>query len=416
MRKVILLLLVAASQFSNAQMPELNIDSCKSIARRNYPLIRQYELIQKSAEYSISNANKAYLPQISLSGTAGYIFGGVPALGPVKSGEDENYKFIGLGQLNQALWDGGGISAQKKMISAQESVEKSGNDVQLYELDDRIEQVYFGILLINEQIGQIGIQLQILERNVSRLELLSSNGYALRTQLNELKAEVLKIRQHKTEFEFSRKSFIEMLSVFLQVPLPDSIHLIKPEIKFNPENKITRPEVSLFESKQQLINSQSSADKAKLMPKVGLLGVGLLISPGINLGMQEKSSLALAGINLSWQLGGLYTNSNNKKLREMETGKIQSQLDAFLYNTQIEKNRSSAEIDKWKALLQSDDEIISLLTSVREGYQLQFDNGTCSLYELINATDKETAAKADKAMHEIQLLSASYKLNHITGN
>ena len=42
------------------------------MAKENYPLIRQYELIDKTVEYSLSNVKKAYLPQFNLSAQATY--------------------------------------------------------------------------------------------------------------------------------------------------------------------------------------------------------------------------------------------------------------------------------------------------------------------------------------------------------
>ena len=57
-----------------------SIDSCFAFANRNYPLIKQYDLIDKTKEYTLSNASKGYLPQLSLTAIEGYIFGGLPPL------------------------------------------------------------------------------------------------------------------------------------------------------------------------------------------------------------------------------------------------------------------------------------------------------------------------------------------------
>src|SRR6478752_1702292 len=97
----VMCLLVAAG---SAAAQTISIDSCYALAIRNYPLIRQYDLIEKTKEYTLSNAGKAYLPQVSVTAITGYVFGGLPNFG---TSEGSNFKFIGLGQVNQTIWDGG---------------------------------------------------------------------------------------------------------------------------------------------------------------------------------------------------------------------------------------------------------------------------------------------------------------------
>ncbi len=411
-----ILLLVFLSNNITAQT-SLQIDSCYAIVQRNYPLIRQYDLIEKANEFTISNANKAFLPQLSITGIAGYVFGGFPNLGPANAANgNDDFKFIGLGQLNQVIWDGGATKTHKDISNAQYEVDKANIDVQMYALKDRINQLFFGILLIDEQIKQIDIQVGTLERNSERIKLLNKNGLALNTEADELSAEVLKIKQRKTEYQYSRKSYLAMLSLFMAVQLDDSVKMQHPEDRIIIADKINRPEISLFESQRSLINSQYSVDKVRLMPKIGLLGAGVLIAPGINLGGKEKSTLALAGLNLSWEIGGLYTHSNNKNLREININKIQAQEETFLFNTSMQSKQSNVEIEKYRAILKSDDDIVKLRTKIREGYQLQYNNGSCSLFDLITATEKESDARSNQSLHQVQLMLATYQLKTTNGN
>jgi len=50
----------------------LTIDSCYIWAKRNYPLVKQYGLIEKSKSYSLDNVAKGYLPQVNFGGYATY--------------------------------------------------------------------------------------------------------------------------------------------------------------------------------------------------------------------------------------------------------------------------------------------------------------------------------------------------------
>jgi outer membrane protein TolC len=394
----------------------LTIDSCYAITQRNYPLIKQYELIEQSKEFTISNANKAYLPQLNLTGIGGFVFG-MPVIGsPGSASESNNPKFIGVGQFNQLIWDGGATKSHKDVATFQSAVERANIDVQMYALRDRINQLYFGILLVDEQIKQIDIQIEMLNRNVNRISLMHNNGYALRTELNELKAEVLKVKQHRTEFEFTRKSYLNMLSIFMNTELSDSVRLLKPLSTQSAETKNNRPELLLYENQRNLIDAESSINNVNLMPKIGILGAGALITPGINFGSDNLSSVALAGLSISWNIGGLYTRSSNKNLTGVNLDKIRTQEETFLFNNKIEVTQTNAEIEKYRTILLSDNEIVDLRKNICESYQLQYDNGSCSLYELINAADKETEARTNQALHDVQMMLAIYQLKSNTGN
>jgi outer membrane protein TolC len=124
----------------------------------------------------------------------------------------------------------------------------------------------------------------------------------------------------------------------------------------------------------------------------------------------------LAGLNLSWDISGLYTNSGNKNLHQVNLDKIHVQEETFLFNTNVQSKQSSIEIEKYQSMLISDEEIINLRKKIREGYQVQFDNGSCPLFDLITATEKETEARSNRSLHEIQLLLAANQLKTINGN
>src|SRR5262249_18607899 len=113
---------------------QVNIDSCQSWAKTNYPLIKQYDLIEKSTEYTLSNANKAYLPQINLTAIAGYLF----------TSAQDKAQLIGIAQVNQTIWDGGATKAQKEIVQANADVEKSNVDVSFYSIREHVNQIYFG--------------------------------------------------------------------------------------------------------------------------------------------------------------------------------------------------------------------------------------------------------------------------------
>ena len=224
----------------------LSIDSCYALAVKNYPLIKQFDLIKETKEYTLSNAGKAYLPQVSVTAIEGFVFGGFPGTGSPGS-EGSNFKFIGLAQVNQTIWDGGATKAQKSIIKASSETEKVSVDVQLNELRSRVNQLYFGILLIDVQLKQLQIQDTILVNNINRVKKLSDYGLAYTTDVDEIKVEQLKLSQQRAEFSYTRNGYITMLSFLTGVVINEQTILQKPVIS-SPltDMQILRPELSLY--------------------------------------------------------------------------------------------------------------------------------------------------------------------------
>lgn len=394
---------------SKASAQTLSIDSCYALAVKNYPLIKQYDLVEKTKEYTLSNAGKAYLPQVSVTGIEGIIFGG--------PGGGGNLQFIGLAQVNQTIWDGGATKTQKSIATASAETEKASVDVSLHELRSRVNQLYFGILLVDEQLKQLAVQNAILNNNIDKAKKLNDNGLAYKTDVDEIRVEQLKISQQRTEFNYTRNGYITMLSLLTGTQLNDQTTLQKPLVS-NPliDMQVLRPELSLYKSQRNLVNAQAAMQRVSLMPKIGLLGAGVLFAPGINFGADKFSTIGVAGLSASWDISGLYKNKNEKQLTQLSLHKIDVQEETFLFNTKLQMTQSSVNMDKQKAILAKDDEIVSLRQTIREGYQLKYDTGVGPLIDLLNATQREGESRAQKALHEMQLLMTMYEYKTVSGN
>ena len=417
-RKYIVAVMYSMATVGSATAQVLSIDSCYALAKKNYPLIRQYELIEKTKEYTLSNANKAYLPQLSITAIEGYIFGELPSFGPANvEAETSDFKFIGIAQLNQTIWDGGATKTQKKIIAASSETEKASLDVAIYDLHARVNQLYFGILLVDEQLMQLEVQNAILSNNVNRVKQLSDNGLAFKTDLDEIKVEQLKLNQHKTELKYVRNGYVMMLSLLIGAKITEPIILQKPAFNDSlPDLQIMRPELSLYKSQRNMVNAQSDLQRVSLMPKIGLLGAGVMLAPGIGSGENGATSIGVAGLSATWSIGGIYKRGNEKQLTQLSLNKINLQEETFLFNTKLQVAQTSADVEKQKAILAGDEEIISLRKSIRESYQLKYNTGAGSLMDLLNATEKESEARSQKALHEMQLLITISEHNTITGN
>jgi outer membrane protein TolC len=409
-------LMMISSGFAIAQ---LSIESCQEKAKANYPMIKQYDLISKSSEYNISNANKAYLPQISVTGIGAYIFKGLPSVSlPGAAPQEENKtQLIGIGQINQALWDGGATRTQKEIIKAGAEVEKSSIDVAFHSIRERVNQLYFGVLVIDAQTNQLNVLRANIDRNLKAISLSKNNGLAYQTDIDELNAESMNLDQRMIEFNYTRKGYVEMLSYLIGQSLADTTRFTKPVVLDSiTSSSVNRPELMLYANQRKLVTAQSSMNRVYNMPKIGVLGAAVLITPGTSFGTATLSSLALGGVSLSWNTSGLYKTSNNKQLDKLSLDKISSQEKTFLFNTNIQLKQVANDIEKQRAILAKDREITQLKSKIRTGYQLKYDNGVNSMNELIQAMNKENEARSQEALHQVQLLMTLYNYQTLSGN
>ncbi len=415
---VVVMYLLAFAGSAPAQT--LIIDSCYAMATRNYPLIKQYELIEKTKEYTLSNAGKAYLPQLSITAIEGYV-AGLPSLGGgvpgTESKSSDGFKFIGLAQLNQVIWDGGATKTQKKIIAASSETDKASIDIAIYDLHSRVNQLYYGILLVDEQLAQLEIQNTILGNNINRLKQLNENGLAFKTDLDEIRVEQLKLNQKKKELKYIREGYATMLSLLIGAKLDERTTLERPALS-EPVAvlQIMRPELSLYGSQRKLVEEQAGMRRVGLMPKVGVLGAAVVLAPGVGIGNSTISSLAVAGLSASWNISGIYKSGNDKQLTQQSLYRINVQEETFLFNTKLQMTQTTSNITKQKAILSDDEEIVTLRKSIRESYQLKYDAGAGTLMELLNATENESDARAQKALHEMQLLMTFSEYKMTTGN
>jgi len=415
MKKVLFILVIFIAIQTNAQT--LTIEACQDSALANYPLIKQFDLIEKSKELTLSNANKAWLPQLDITLIGGAIHG-LPSFSPGgSSSQSWDMKLISIGQLNQMIWDGGMTKASKEMIETNSEIEKADLEVNLYRLRDRVNNLYFGVLLIDEQMKQLDLLKETLLLNQKRINSAIENGTAFKSDADEIKVELINAEQKKTELAYSRQAYVAVLSVMIGEKIQENEKFTRPSFSGSVNNlSNNRPELVKFNHKRSLIESQAKLNKAMLIPKFGLMGFGVFLNPGTDFGTSTLDNLFLAGLSLSWQLGPLYKNGNNKKLTEVSLQRIQNQEEVFLFNTNLELTQIDKELEKYRTLLEQDRELLSLKTSIKEAYTVKYDNGVATMTDVLQRINEESAAKQALIMHEIQYLMKAYQYLNKTGN
>lgn len=403
---------------------QLRIEDCYQKAQANYPLIKQYDLIEKTKEYNLSNANKGYLPQVMFSAKATYQsdvaqlpidFSQLGIQGvdiPTLSKDQYNVTL----DINQTIWDGGTIKSKKEYIYTASEINKRDVEVSIYAINDRVNQLYFGILLADAQIRQNQLLQDELKRNYDQVQSYVQNGIANQSDLDAIKVDQLKSMQSKAQFISTKKAYIEMLSKLIGEDLSEHTELIKPEPQRTVKNEINRPELVLFDAQIKNLEAQNRQITSGLMPAVGLFVSGGYGKPGLNMLDNNFSAYYVGGVKLSWNIGNFYTQKNSRRKIQANISSVEIQRETFLFNTQLDITQKDNNIDKYFDQLEYDDEIIALRNSVKRASEAKMANGTLSGTDLTRDINAEQLAIQDKIFHETELLLAIYNLKFATNN
>jgi outer membrane protein TolC len=417
-KSFILLYLLSTAGLAFGQSREkLTIEESYRLARENYPLTRQRELIARTREYSLSNAAKGILPAISINGQESYQSDvtSIPIQSPdlnIEQLSKHQYKIYGEVAAN--LYDGGAVRNQKEMHQATAKIDEQKLEVQLYQLKDRINQIYFGILLLDAQFDQNELLKDDIKRGIQRTEARISNGTALKSSADVLQAEYLKANQKTIELKASRKAFVDMLGLMLGIPLEDSTLLEKP-MPLTDNQEITRPELSLYQYQRDAINIQNKMLATRNRPKVSIFFQGGYGRPALDMLNNSPEPYYITGLRLNWTISGFYTLKKEKAILRIDQSNVDLQRETFVYNTKLSLKNHSSEVNKLRDVLDSDDEIISLRERITETASAQLENGVITSNDYLREVTAEDQARQNMIMHEIQLLLAQYNLQTTAG-
>ena len=422
MRRTALSLSLIISCFSIGLAQTLQ--ECQQSAQQNYPLIRQYDLIEKTTELTVANIQKGWLPQISASAQATYqsdVVAWPEQMGVIyqqmgldmKGLKKDQYR-VGI-DINQTVYDGGAISSQAAIAREQGHVQAAQNEVNLYQVRKRVNEMYFALLLLDDQIRLNQDLQELLAGSEKKLESMEKGGIASTSDYQNVKAERLNVVQQGTDLESQRRMLQTMLSTLCGIEVNN---VQKPPVaEISGVNN--RPEMRLFNSQLRLADAQEKALNAALMPKLGVFAQGFYGYPGYNMFedmINHKWSLnGMVGARLTWNIGALYTRKNDKAKIQLQRDMTENSRDVFLFNSNLEQIQQNEEIARYKRLMTDDEEIIALRSSVRKAAESKLSHGIIDVNDLVREINQENAAKVQRSMHEILMLKEIYD-NKFTTN
>ncbi len=395
----------------NAQ-ETITLEKCYQWSRDNYPLIKKQELIKKAEQYTTENALKGWLPQIQIIGQATYQndVTQFPVKLPNVSVDPlskDQYKVYA--DVSQNIFDGGNIKNQKIIAKAQSEIQSQQIEVELDKLKERINQIYFGILLTDKQLSQLQLTKLDINEGIKKAEAQLKNGVIFRSNLDVLKAELVKNEQREIELKSVKKTYLQMLSFFVKRNLDENTNLQTPEKLLITETN-NRSELKLFDAQKMLIAAQKKLVNTKNTPKLGAFFQGGYGKPGFNMLKNEFDTFYMAGVRLNIPISGFYTKKNELQLLNNQSQDVEIQKENFLFNQNFTEIQQKSDLDKIQNLIDKDDELITLRKSIKNASLAQLENGVITTNDYLREVNAEEQAVLNKISHEIQYLLTQYNL------
>ena len=423
MKKVFFILIILTLTLFHVQA-QLTLERCLELTRENYPAIKKYGLLEKSLEIELSDINKTWLPSLAIygQGTIQNITPSFPnALEDVLAQMGQEIKGLGKLQykigvdLTQPVWDGGASKAKREMARSQDEMQKAGLEVEMYALRQKIENIFFAILLTQEQINQSGITLELLNANLSLLESMYKNGTAMRSDIDMVKAQALTLKQSIIQAESSASSYRKLLGIYVGEDI-SSETLVTPNTKIPGSLNSQRPELHLFESRLLISESSRNLINASLMPKIGLFAQAYYGYPGFDyfksMMNRDLSFNILAGVRASWNIDSFYTKKNRLNKIDLDLSNIEIEREIFLFNSGLQTEKELEAIEGLKKVMEDDAEIIELRQNVRKAAESQLRNGIIDATALLSKITDENIARLTAKLHEIQYIQQIYNLKN----
>lgn len=394
----------------------LSLSEARQMAHDNYPTIQQYGLIERSRDYTIDNVAKGWLPRVSVSAGI-YGFTDIVKSNALTQQMGMNMNNImanGSITVSQRVYDGGQIATQRQVVAAQSDVQARELDVSMYAIYERIDQLFFGILLLDEQLRLNDLYLTDLNTSKQTIQSMMKGGIASQSDLETILVEEIKASQQGDALRTSRLSYLRILGLFIGKELSENETLEKPESLISMGHEaMNRPEISYYASKDLLFNAQHKQLDSNLHPTVSVFGMGTVhtkVSDFLN------ESLFMVGVSLSWNIGALYTRKNDLHKLEIQRAINNNQRETFLFQNRLENEEANGAISSLHKQIAKDDEIVTLRESIRSKGEKKVKLGTESVNELVRLINAVSLAKQQKALHEIELLKEIYKQCNLNNN
>jgi outer membrane protein TolC len=426
-RRVLILILLIISFSANTKAQKiLTLKECYDMAIVTNALAGEKASYSDISKLKDKNLSKGWLPTLDANGSFVYnssvvdmsgVLGSLPIPGianAIKPLPNEQYRITV--DINQVIYDGGAIKGARALEKADLSVNEKQTETDLYKLRGQINSYYFNLLLLARQKESLTNYVEVIKKRISSLQSAAATGVVLKTDIDVLTSERIKLEQQLTENEIRNIALLKILSGMVGTEIESSTKFIVPTQTSEPTNELSRPELQLFDLRKEQLNAGIKLIDSKRMPKAfGFATLGYGNPPGSNFFKDEFAPYYILGAGIKWNIFDWNKTRNEKKVIVLQQGIIENRKSDLTDNLNRLMDSKKSEITTLKALIDTDTELINLRKRITASAESQYANGTITATDYLTELNSERQALINYEIHKINLAMAKVEYLNISG-
>ena len=420
MRTLFLLMALILSGVALAQESQTLFD-CQRMARENAPRLGDLDVIQKMGETKIDQAGTSWYPSLDLNGKLSYQSDVVtvaltdPSI-PVEFPQVPHDQY-GLNlDISQNLFDGGISTGMKNYEEALMATDLQQVEVDLYGLKGKVNQYYFAVLVLQENMHNLELHLENLQERKKVVQTAVNHGTLLETDLHVLEVERLKVMKSMIEVESRLKSYMAALKVLCGEGFKEDAILEKPHFEGTENNSLARPEYMLFDLKHKSMEAGKELVGKKRMPVLYAFGQTGYGKPGYNMMNENWDYYYMLGAGLKWKIWDWNKTSREKQIIGYQQEMLQTRRASFDKEIESLLVQEEAKIEQYKQTMEMDQQVLELQKQISEQAAVQLENGTLTATDYVTELNKESLARITLATHQVMLMQSKANYLTIQGN
>jgi outer membrane protein TolC len=422
------ILVLLALLIPQAILPQkiITLKECYELGLTANSLASEKEAYSNISRIKEDNLTKGWLPTLDANGSfvynssvvdIGSTLGSLPVPGiasAIKPLPHEQYRITV--DINQVIYDGGAIKGAKALEKAELSVNEKQTETDLYKVRGQINGYYFNIMLLARQKELLNNYLELIKKRISSMQSALTNGVILKSDIDILTSEKIKIEQQLTENEIRKAALLKVLSGLTGKAIDPSSEFVIPPFSGQMTNELTRPELQLFDLRKEQLAAGIKVIESKRMPKAfGFATVGYGNPPGNNFFKDEFAPYYILGAGVKWNIFDWNKAKNEKKLITLQQGIVENRKNDLSDNLKRLLETKQAEITSLQSLIETDNELITLRKRITASAESQYENGTITATEYLNEMNSERQAVINFEIHKINLALARIEYLNISG-
>jgi outer membrane protein TolC len=412
MKRLLPAIILFPVMLSAQTIQKLELSDCFKLAKENHPIYSDKQRITNNTELKIKTTNTQWLPQLNANGQATYQSDALKISLPVPNGPSgftqksietnrDQYKLTL--DVNQAIYDGGAINAQKQIVKASSEVELMQNESDIHKVYEQINQAYFNLLLLQENKKLLTSVKNTLEQRKLVIASALKNGVLQQSDMDAIEVELLKNKQQTEELSISYSNTVAILAELTSSSITDSINISLPTTLLPDSIQLQRPELIMFDLQKNAITASDKLSQSQRLPKVYAFAQAGYGRPGLNMLATEFAPFYIVGLTLKWNIWDWNKTRNDRQTLVIQNEMTQSKRNFTEKNIKIAVLNSQSKMKQLTNALVTDQSIVNLRSEITNRSENKLNQGVITSSDYINDLNAEIQAKIQQQSHKIQL-------------